>query len=248
MTFLHNNEEDKLIEQIYEFIEKEAAKEPPRNYIGASSIGEDCEKKLYYKLRHADKAKARRAELILAANDGHRSEDLVASYIRQIPGIELWTYKNDGGQYGFHERFHDVDFKGHVDGIIKGIPQAPATVHIWENKSSNQKIYDAFLKAKEKHGTKGALAAWNPKYYAQAVINMEKFDISRHYMTVCLAGTRKISSCRTEANPQLAKLLTEKAARVASAKTPPFGISENPTFYECKYMCDFYEHCFEGKI
>ncbi len=248
MVFLHGIEEDKLIEKIYEFIEVEAAKEPPRNYIGASSIGETCERKLYYKLREADKAKPRRAELILAANDGHRSEDLIASYIRQIPGIELWTHKSDGGQYGFAEKFGNVDFKGHVDGVIKGLPQAPATAHIWENKSSNQKIYDAFLKAKEKHGTKGALEAWNYKYYAQAVINMEKFDITRHYTTVCLAGTRKIASCRTEANPALAKQLIEKAKRVASATTPPFGISENPTFFECKYLCEFYEHCFRGKI
>jgi len=241
-------EADPLIEKIYEFIEAEAKKEPPRNYIGASSIGEDCERKLFYKLRHADKAKPRRAELILAANDGHRSEDLVASYIRQIPGVELWTHKNDGGQYGFHERFGEVDFKGHVDGIIKGLPQSPATAHIWENKACNQKIFDAFLKARETHGTKGALQKWKPIYYAQAIINMEKFDIKRHYTTVCLSGTRKIASCRTEANPTLAKLLIEKAKRVASATTPPFGISDNPTFYECKHMCDFYEHCFEGKI
>lgn len=248
MTFLHNIEDDKLIEDIYKFIEAEAAKEPPRNYIGASSIGETCEKKLYYKLREANKAKPRGAKLIMAANDGHRGEDLVASYIRQIPGIELWTHKSDGGQYGFAEKLGNVDFKGHVDGIIKGLPISPVTVHIWENKVCNQKRFDKFLKARQDHGTKGALEAWDYKYYAQAIINMEKFDITRHYTTVCLAGTREIVSCRTEANPKLAKQLTEKAQRVACATTPPFGISDNPTFYECKYLCEFYDHCFEGKI
>lgn len=239
MTYiLPNVEDDPLIDAIYANLEAKAKEEKPRNYVGASSIGDDCERKLYYRLRHSEEAAPRKAELILAANDGYRSEDYVASLIREIPGVELTTHDVHGKQLGFR---HGI-FAGHIDGIIDGLPQAPKTSYIWENKCSNEKKYNALIKAKEKFGTKGALEQWDYIYYCQAVIYMHFFDLKRHYTTVSMAGSRKIQSVRTVANPKLAKMLIEKAVRIGNATSAPFGISENPSWYKCKW-CDFNEFC-----
>jgi hypothetical protein len=234
---------DPLIDQIFHYIELEAAKEKPRQYVGASSIGHECELYLWLKYRHPEKAAPRKAKLILAANDGHRSEDLAATYIRNAnPDIKLWTYKDDGTQYGFSAL--NGEFKGHVDGIIEGIPLAPKTPHIWENKSCNQKKFDDLKNKIEKCGSKGALEQWNYQYYCQAIINMDYFDLTRHYMTVWLAGNRDLITLRTEANPLLATSLTRKAERIITATTPPIGISSNPSFYKCKKdFCEFSENC-----
>ena len=233
---------DTLINDIFAYIESEAAKEPARGYVGASSIGHECELYLWLKFRHPEKAAPRKAKLILAANDGHSSEDIAAAYLRQMPGIELTTLNTDRKQHGFSRL--DGQYKGHLDGIIKGIPQAPVTPHIWENKSCNEKKFNDLQNKIEKYGSKAALEQWNYQYYCQAVVNMHHFEINRHYMTVWLAGNRDLITLRTEANPGLAEQLKNKADRVRKYEVPPFGISTNASFYKCKKeFCEFAEKC-----
>lgn len=243
MLIKFNEYEDPLIDAIYLHIEEEAKKEKPRSYVGASSIGDDCEKKLWYQLRKPELARERKAPLILAANDGHRGEDLFSTYMRQIEGINLITHGANGKQLGFSDL--DGMFKGHCDGLILGLPQAPKTQHVWEHKVKKETgmgSYNELLKLKEKYDIKEVLAKWNYTYYCQAVIYMHYFDCTRHYTTVALAGSRKFQSIRTNANPQLAKQLIAKAKRIIAYTSAPIGISNNPTFWKCKF-CDFAEEC-----
>lgn len=235
-----NEYKDPLINTLYEMIEDERASELPRAYVGASSIGDECERKLYYQLREPEKAENAKAELILAANDGHRSEDLMAAYLRKIPGIELQTHGANGKQLGYSDL--NGQYRGHADGIISGILLAPKTPHVWEHKCKNDKFYNALTKLKEKHDIKDVLRAWDYNYYCQAVTYMHYFDIKRHYTTVVLAGTRKLQTIRTNCNPNLAKELREKAQRVLSYTSVPYGISENPAFFKCKW-CFYRNYC-----
>ena len=241
MQILQKAPPDLLLQAIYQHIEDEAAKEKPRGYIGASSIGDDCELKLWLQYRHPELAKKRHAELILAANDGHRGEDLMAAYIRQIPGIELITHSANGKQLGFNDL--GGLYCGHWDGLITGIPQASKTTHTWEHKVKNQKFYDALTKLKDKYDEKQVLQEWDYLYYCQAVTYMEYNGTTRHYTTVALAGSRKFQSIRTNANPALAKTLRDKAQRIINYPSAPCGISTNPAWFACKHMCDFYDNC-----
>jgi hypothetical protein len=241
MLIIEKAQPDLLIESIYKNIEDEAEKEKPRGYIGASSIGDECELKLWLTYKKPELKKKRKAELIMAANDGYRSEDLVAGLIRQSPyNIELITHDKNGKQLGFSDL--DGNYKGHWDGLITGIPQAPKTQHIWEHKAKNQKFYDTLTKLKEKVSEKSLLEEWDYNYYCQAVTYMHYSATTRHYTTVALAGTGKLQSIRTNENPSLAKHLRNKAERITKYISPPAGISTNPSFYKCKW-CDFYENC-----
>lgn len=240
VMLIRNDYKDPLVDNLYSMIEAERASEKPRAYVGASSIGDDCERKLWYQLRQPEKAEPVEAELILAANDGYRSEDLMAAYLRKIPGVELITHGTDGKQLGFKDL--DGEYGGHTDGIVTGIPLAPKTSHVWEHKSKNDKFYNALTKLKEKHDIKDVLQHWDYKYYCQGVVYMDYFDIKRHYTTVVLAGTRKLQTIRTNCNPGLAKQLKEKAKRIITYTSAPYGISENPSFYKCK-MCFFRDYC-----
>lgn len=234
--------DDPLIKQLFEIIEREAEQEPARQYVGASSIGDRCERKLWYQLMEPEKGEKRPASLILAANDGHRSEAVMAEYLRKIPGVQLWT--NDaatqGKQYGFSD--HGGMYKGHVDGIILGIPLAPKTPHIWEHKCCNQKKFEALQKLKSSESEKEVLKKWDYLYYCQAVTYMKYMDLTRHYTTVMLAGSRNLLTIRTDENKELANSLTEKARRILGYDTAPVGISTNPSWYECKF-CRFTAHC-----
>lgn len=234
---------DPLIEQIFNYIEKDALKEAPRRYVGASSIGDECDLKLWLKLRYPQNASPRKAKLILAANDGHRGELIAAEYLRLMPNIKLYTHiAGTDSQYGWKEL--EGQYRGHVDGIIEGIPLAPKTPHIWENKNCNQKKFDELKKCIEQYGSKQALEKWNYQYYCQAIVNMHHFNLTRHYMTVWLSGNRDLITLRTESNPNVAERMKDKARRIINSAMPPFGLSSNPSFYKCKKeWCEFSEKC-----
>ena len=218
--------------------EERAAAEPRRRYVGASSIGDPCARKIWYGF-HGYDAEPISSSGLFAIEDGHRSEELIASRLRLVPGIELWTHKDDGTQWGFED--FDGQYRGHIDGVIRGLIQAPVAPHIWESKSCNPKKFAAFQKAKTTFGEKQALRNWDIVYFGQAQTYMRYFNLTRHYLTVCTPGGRDIDSCRTEFDPVLAEGLAQKAQRIIKAKEPPERIGK-ADYFLCR-MCRFKGVC-----
>lgn len=217
-----------------------ARKDDVRDYLGASLIGHPCSRYIWYEIHHYPKIKGK-PEWLWAADDGHRTESIVANRLRLVNGIELWTHKPDGKQYGWEAL--GGKFRGHLDGVIRGLIQAPKTTHVWECKAANHKKFSAFQSAKNEWGDKRALEKWNDQYYAQAQVNMHFMHMDRHYTNVCYAGAREIDSCRTEYAPEVAEKLIDKADKILSVRIEPPRISDKPEFYLCK-MCDRREICF----
>ena len=217
----------------------EAKIEAPRDYLGASLIGKECAREVYYTYNGYPQIPFD-ANTLMNFEDGHRTEDLTAARLRMVDGIELITHKPDGKQLGFSALAGK--FKGHYDGVITGILQAPKTPHIWECKASATKKFNEFTNAKLKFGEKNALENWNKNYYVQANLYMHYEEIDRHYLTVAGAGGRGYSSCRTEYNPHVAAKYIERANKIIHATTPPPKINERPDFYICRW-CDHRKTC-----
>lgn len=235
MVLLPNMDTDPTLELLFKIREEEHAKQLARGYLGASQIGEECERKLWYGYNGYPRPPMG-IKGILATEEGHRTEDWMAAQLRLIPGIQLWTHNDEGGQYGFSKL--DGKFKGHADGVILGLLQAPKTPHVWENKACAEKAFNAFKKCIDDYGSKNALENWNLTYFGQAQTMMKELQLERHYLTVCLSGGRDVISARTEYQPGKAKFLEEKAVRVTNATSPPSRISNNPSFFKCKF-CDY---------
>jgi CRISPR/Cas system-associated exonuclease Cas4 (RecB family) len=220
--------------------EKEAAaKQPSRGYLGASLIGDACARKIWYTYQGYER-KPFSAETLWKFADGHRTEDLIAERLRSLPFIELHTHDENGFQFGFSD--FDGKFKGHCDGFIKGILQAPNVWHVWECKASEKKKYDEFTKLVTTMDTKRVLKKWNENYYAQAQLYMHYFKIDRHYTTVAKAGGRDIMTCRTEYEPEIAEYYRDRAWQIINATQEPMRISDKPDFWLCRF-CDFSEVC-----
>lgn len=212
-----------------------------RNYLGASLIGEPCARKIWYKFNGFPEEKSPWADIAnCAADSGHYAEEVTAKRLKAIPGLKLLTHKDDGKQYGF-EAFGGK-FKGHVDGLIIGLLQAPKADHIWEHKDKDHKKFADFQNKKQEYGDKNTLKNWDQVYYAQAQVNMHYFNINRHYMTVSYAGGRRYESCRTDYNAEDAAMYVDRADKIISATAPPPRINENPDFFVCKF-CPFKEDC-----
>ncbi len=209
-----------------------------RSYLGMSSIGDGCSRKLWYNFRWAidivfDAASLKRFE------DGQNGEDVQAARLRKLEFITLWTHKEDGSQFGATE--HNGHFKGHADGFILGILEAPKTWHVWEHKQSaekKQKELTKLINADEKN----ALEKWSPIYFAQGLLYMHYFKMNRHYLTCATPGGRHTISVRTDANQEKAQALIEKALIIIRSQTAPEKLSESPAYFECKW-CDYYGLC-----
>lgn len=227
---------DPTLAAIDKILEDETNGQPKRRYIGASSIGDPCARKLWYRY-HTDLPETFDAETIRKFNDGHRCEDVMADLLRRVPGVQLWTHdEKTGEQYGFE----DGPFSGHYDGIVLGLLQAPKAPAIWEHKATDTKKFETLKKLKA-IDEKTALRDWSAVYYAQAVVYMHKAELTRHYLTVSTPGLRDYVSVRTEENPAMAEALIMKAKRIAAAKTPPERIG-GPDYWLCKW-CSFYGEC-----
>ncbi len=226
---------DPTLDAIDAMLVAESLRESKRDYLGASSIGEPCERKLWYSLN--SEREAFKADTLRRFIDGHRTEELIVSWFRKLPFIELKTHKENGEQYGFT----DGKFKGHYDGMIKGILQAPKTWHIFEVKCTNENNFKK-LKALVEKNEKSALAEWSPTYYAQAVVYMAAEGFTRHYLVCATPGGRELTSVRTDENPKFAAYLSQKAHRIIDAKEPPMRLSNHADWYQCK-MCSYHKVC-----
>lgn len=218
---------------------------PPRPYLGMSAIGASCSRALWYSFRWASPRNFDAATLKRFA-DGHATEAVAVQRLRMADGIELHdVIEGTTQQFGYRD--HSGHFRGHMDGVILGIAQAPKTWHVLEIKAVADDKFRAFERAKLKFGDKQALREWNPVYYAQAVLYMDYADLDRHYTVVCTPGCRRWTSVRTNADKAEAQRLKDRARSIIESDGPPDGISDNPDYFECKW-CEHSTICHEKKL
>lgn len=213
----------------------------PRPYLGMSAIGDPCDRKLWLGFRWVGQAKHDAATLKRFA-DGHLGEDIQADRLRMVPGVHLITLDEEtGGQIAFVDlRGH---FRGHCDGMILGLIQAPRTWHVWEHKQVGEKKQAKLESLILKRGEKAALKEWDEVYYGQAVLYMHYSGLDRHYLTCSTPGGRHTIGVRTNADEPHALRLIARAERIIEAARPPGRISNDPEKPPCNW-CGFKELCF----
>lgn len=210
----------------------------PRPYFGISTAGVACRRRAWLQFRWAGQEKMS-AQSIKAIEDGHRGEKLQADRLRLVTGLTLITGHDGGEQFEVSALGH---MKGHLDGAILGLLQAPKTWHVWEHKQVNEKKFALLQKAKDQIGEKGALEYWDPVFFVQAQLYMRYTGMERHYLTAGTPGGRATISCRTDYQKELADRFEDEAREVIFADEPPARISEDPAWYECKF-CPFHAQC-----
>lgn len=163
----------------------------------------------------------------------------MAARLRMVDGIQLSTVGEDGQQFGFSD--FGGHFRGHMDGAILGLREAPKTWHVWEHKAVNETKFKKLCKLSDAD-EKTALQQWDAVYYAQAVLYMYYSGMTRHYLTCSTPGTREVTSVRTDPDNALAKRLIAKAERIIFSDRMPEPVSGDPSFYLCKF-CGTKEFC-----
>jgi hypothetical protein len=130
---------------------------------------------------------------------------------------------------------------GSADGIIRvGIPDAPKTAHVLEIKTHSKKSFDD-LEAK------GGVKLAKPMHWAQMQVYMQGLNLTRAlYYAVCKDDDR-IYAERVEYDKEAADILVERGKRIVLNPRPPAKISENATWWECKF-CAAHDLCHGSKL
>lgn len=207
-----------------------------RAHLGASLIGRECTRALWYVYRWSSDVQHAGRLLRLFAR-GQREEAVFIELLRAI-GITVWDTDPDTGQQ-FNYRDVGGHFGGSMDAVSLGLFEAPKTAHVCEFKTHNAKSFAALKE-------KGVQIA-KPEHYAQMICYMHWSKLTRAYYLAVNKDTDELYSERIHADEQNALRLIEKAKRIITAQEPPARLSDRPDWYICQW-CEHHEICHDKHI
>src|SRR5690606_39113183 len=194
-----------------------------RDYIGASIIGSDCWRQMWYEfngyLGEDVPAKTRRTWAI-----GKHLECLILDWLENA-GLQL-----DREYANLKSKSLDI-FKGHVDSVW--IKKDGSKVII-EIKTAKDASFTIFVK-------KG-LKLWNPQYYAQIQSYMGMSGIHSTYILVLNKDNSELSDELVLFDEEFYKKLEAKALMISTAPTIPPKVNNSPLWYQCK-CCKYNKIC-----
>jgi len=203
-----------LANQIGQFVDKKIVennkKIPSRKYIGASSIGEECSRKIQYRFMNypSDPEREFNAQTLRIFQFGHEIEDYAAKWLRDAD-FDLKTEDKLGKQFGFS--IAEDQIKGHIDGVLVSGPVAMDYPALWENKSANDRKFKEFVR----HG----VAKTNKVYATQIALYQAYMDLSDNdcLFTVVNKNTSEIYYELVPFDKKLAQEASDKAVDILTS-------------------------------
>lgn len=200
---------------------------PFRRHLGASLIGRDCSRELWYSFRWAIKKKIP-AKLQRLFNRGHLEEARFIAML-QMAGIEIWYETEDGGQF----KFSDVDghFGSSLDGVVRGVPDLPAMdiPAYAEFKTSGDK---AFQKVK-KNGVRDE----KYEHFVQMQVCMYEMNLPWALYMMVNKNDDELHAEVIQAEPEVAKRYIDRARGIIYSDQALPKVHDSPGWWKCKF-CD----------
>ena len=131
------------------------AKDRRSNGIGISSVGHECDRKLFYDFRWASQIEAWDGRMRKLFKTGEREEAIIVADLKNV-GCNLIDRDPETGN-----QIRVEGFGGHLSGYLDGVIQPPSSddFYNFEAKTHNKKNFEALL-------AKGVRLA-HPKHYTQ---------------------------------------------------------------------------------
>lgn len=211
-----------------------ADSDPYRNHLGASMIGRDCPRELFYNFHWVSTVR-HPARIMRLFNRGHLEEARFLALLKILgdKGVQIWYETEDGGQFKISD--HAGHFGSALDGVVKGIPDLPAGVPAYaEFKTSADKGFQKLLKE----------GMQNSKYdhYVQVQICMHKMNLAHTLYLVVNKNDDSLYAEIIDYNKEVAEKYINRAGDIIYTKTIPAQINPSPAWYGCK-ICDYLPVC-----
>lgn len=199
--------------------------------IGASGIGEECLRSIWYDWRgfHNDQPEGRMLRLF---KTGYIQEDRVIQDLKDA-GLEVWEVDPETGKQWTYTAANG-HFVCKTDGAVRGVPSAEKTPHVIEIKTSNVKGF----KELQARGVKEA----KPQHYWQMQSGMWLSGLTRAlYIAVC-KDDEKFYIERVHKDESTIEEIKNKLAKLVTSTMPPIRIAEREGDWRCKF-CDAQDVC-----
>lgn len=232
--------------------------DPFRTHLGASLVGRDCTRELWYAFRwttHPDdipenhegkcfgppagKCAAcvhQKGRMQRLYNRGHLEEARFVAMLKMI-GCRVWQQDSEGRQ--FRVSYHEGHYGGSTDSVIEGCPDDPTQPLLGEFKTHK----DNSFKKLQKEGVRSAKFT----HFIQMQTYMGGFQLKRGlYLAVNKDTDELYGELVNYDHEQFSKYL--ERARIVIASGPgdiPKRVSESPGWFGCKF-CDQRLHCHQG--
>lgn len=219
--------------------------DPYRTHLGASVLGQPCDRALAFSWLWASKSvpRGRKGEDATSAhgrmlrlwNRGHLEEGRLIALLLTI-GVKIYQQDAEGKQ------FRIADFGGHFggscDGVALGVPDLPVGVPcLTEYKTHSDKSFAKLLE----EGVRGA----KPEHYVQMQTYMGKLGLQ---YALYVASNKNDDELHMEIimyDGVTDKAYLERARSIIFADQLPDRIrGASPAFHQCKYLCDHKAVCF----
>lgn len=213
-------------------VERDAETETRRGYLGGSIIGKPCERALWYEFRHATDGERFSGRMLRLFDTGHVEEARMIRWLR-MAGVTVHDLDPDKDEQWAVEAVNG-HMRGHLDGIATGILEAPKTAHLLECKTHNAKSFAQLVK----HG----VAVAKPVHMAQMQVYMHLKGLTRAFYLAKNKDTDELYAERVHYDAEQGARLIAKAERIVNTDTAPARISDDPSFFECRF-CAFSGLC-----
>jgi PD-(D/E)XK nuclease superfamily len=203
-----------------------------RGYLGASVIGNECARALWYAFRWAYQPEELEPRKLRLFDTGHREEQRIVEDLR-AGGMNVLGEQTGFAALGGH-------FAGHIDGLVQGLPEAPKTVHLLEIKTHNDKSFKSLLK--------DGVQISKPAHYAQMQTYMYHLKYSRALYVAVNKNDDNIYTERINVNNKTAEYLLRKAQHIIEADDAPDKLHPDPDLpaaFAC-HWCQAKSICHDG--
>jgi hypothetical protein len=207
-----------------------------RDHLGASIIGRECERQIWYSFRWCTNPDFNGRMLRLFAT-GHSQEARLLKDLKAI-GISVYDLDPETGK-----QIHYTDFGGHysgsLDAIGRGFVEAPETFHVIECKTMNIKTFNS-LKSK-------GVRAVKFEHYCQMQVYMGWSGLTRaFYLAVC-KDTDELYGERIYFDQSVSDKLRVKADRIVFSDNPLYRIGTSENDFKCKF-CEHKDLCYGTRL
>jgi len=205
--------------------------EDPRRYIGASSIGKECSRAIWYGL-HNIQGNAISPQLRTTFKIGKILENMILDDVGKL-GFEL-ERPEEINNYLFCREENLQIFQGHMDAILYLNRDCPV---VFEAKTCKNSSFNSFKK--------DGLRAWSQTYFAQLQSYMGMTGIHSACLLALNKDTSEYHHEWVDYDDIYYHELVAKACDISDATEPPERINKSPLYYVCA-SCRFKEVCHGG--
>lgn len=204
-----------------------------RTHLGASIVGRDCARALWYSFRWASSVR-HQGRILRLFNRGHLEEPRFVALLRMI-GCKVWSKDDLGNQ--FKVIAHNNHFGGSLDGVGVGIPDNPGNPMLLEFKTHNDKNF-AKLQA---NGVRSA----KYEHFVQTQCYMGGYQLTQALYLATNKNDDDLYGEIINFDKEIFEASMDRAGKIIFADVPPPKINESPGWYTCK-VCDFRVICHQN--